>query len=94
MSCCKATQRIAGVWCSGSQAFGEDGIPLPRNATDLARFGPMYAEVMEEQCASRAAVGLWLQPCERWAGRFGMAEHLPRIGAPCLALNAAEGHYI
>lgn len=75
-------------------AFDASGFPLPRSAADFAAFGPMRPETIAAQNASRAAAGQWLRPSERGAGRFGMAEHLPRVMVQCLVINAVESHYV
>jgi len=75
-------------------AFDASGFPLPRTAADFAAFGPMRPETVAAQNVSRAAAGRWLRPSERGAGRFGMAEHLPRVMAPCLVINAVESLYV
>jgi pimeloyl-ACP methyl ester carboxylesterase len=75
-------------------AYDAAGLPLPRTAADIAAFGPMRPETIAAQNASRAAAGLWLRPSERGAGRFGIAEHLARVSAPCLVINAVQSLYV
>jgi pimeloyl-ACP methyl ester carboxylesterase len=74
-------------------AYDSAGLPLPRTAADMAAFGPMQPATITAQNASRAAAGAWLRPSERGAGRLGIAEHLPRVAAPCLVMNALESLY-
>ncbi len=75
-------------------AYDAAGLPLPRTAADMAAFGPMRPETIAAQNASRAAAGRWLRPSERGAGRFGIAEHLARVAAPCVVVNAVQSLYV
>jgi pimeloyl-ACP methyl ester carboxylesterase len=76
------------------EAFDQSGMPLPRSAADMARFGTMREDVIAEQNATRAQAGLWLRPSERGVGRFGIEEHLSRIKADTLVMQAQSGHYV
>jgi pimeloyl-ACP methyl ester carboxylesterase len=67
---------------------------LPRTAAQVASFGKISPNVLDEQNASRAQAGLWVRASERGVGMAGVADYLPRIACPTLLVYGDSGSYL